>query len=510
MSTTATRSLVLFFGLIISTVVSALTVIVVARTIGSISYGEYSKTLIPISIALLFQDIGIGSAITRYCARNRQEGGEYDPRIIAQIGLIFGGVTSAILSLAIYIFAAPIATSLLHQPNLEFMVRVASFAVFGNGIYNAAQSVFVGYELMSLRSVLQVVWSIVRGALALIFVYLGMSSYGVILSYMLSYVMTGLLGVVLVLVFVKFDAFTLPKNGFQVLRSMLTYSFPAYVGDLVAGGLTQWNNSLMTLYIATEFIGNYFVAVNFAVLVSFFSAPIGTVIFPIFSKLKRDETRLRELFNFSVKYTHLIVTPVVLLLILLSTSLIHFIYGQSYPYTSLYLKLYLILYLFEGVGETVINYTLLGLGETKVILVSNIITLGIGIPLAYYLVPQYQIIGLITVMIIAPQFGWLFKWIWLKRNSHISINWFASIKVYVIGIVATIISYFFISYFNEDLIKLVSGSIVFFFVYIGLLSITKTLTLNDISYLSEFSESVGPISPVMNFVISIMKKLILF
>jgi O-antigen/teichoic acid export membrane protein len=463
-----------------------------------------------VSIVLLFQDLGVGSAITRFCARNRLEGSENDPRVVAQMGLFCIGFTSAICSLGLYLFAGQIATSFLHDPNLEFMVKAVSFTVFGNGIYNACGAIFVGFEMMRWRSILQIIWSLLRGCLALFFIYMGLSAYGAVLSYMLGFVMSGMLGLIFVIYFIKIDFLRWPKEGFNILKNMLVYSFPVYLGDLVSGLILQWNNSLMTLYVSTSLIGNYTAALNFVVVISFFTATIGTMLFPMFSRLKKDEILFKDLFSFSIKYTHLVVTPVVLILMVVSDPLIRFIYDQNYPYTSLFLKLYLIMYLFEGVGETVINYALLGLGETKVVLISNIITLVIGAPLAYYLIPKYEIIGMISVLIIAPQFGWVFKYLSLKRETKVTIIWKNSIKVYFISILSAIISYLSISYFNDNFINIFLGMVVFFISYLILLSISKTLTLKDIDYLTEISKSAGPISPILKTSISFMKKLILF
>lgn len=57
-------------------------------------------------------------------------------------------------------------------------------------------------------------------------------------------------------------------------------------------------------------IGNYQVAMNFMVLISFFTTPISTVLFPAFSKLspERDEEALHTVFQSSIKYAFKLLT----------------------------------------------------------------------------------------------------------------------------------------------------------------------------------------------------------
>ena len=121
-------------GHILSTVITAFTVIFVTRVVGAQSYGEYTIALIPASIAMLVQDLGIFTALTRFCAMYRGEGRDGDLKEIVRTGLVFIATSSAILSLAIYLSSSLIASALLHRSDLDYLVKAASFSVFGNGL----------------------------------------------------------------------------------------------------------------------------------------------------------------------------------------------------------------------------------------------------------------------------------------------------------------------------------------------------------------------------------------
>ena len=93
-------SLVLLIGQIITAAISTITVIWMARILGPTSYGQYTIALLPISIALLFQDLGMNTALTRFCALYRYERRTQDLRTVVVTGLLFSVATSIIISAA--------------------------------------------------------------------------------------------------------------------------------------------------------------------------------------------------------------------------------------------------------------------------------------------------------------------------------------------------------------------------------------------------------------------------
>ena len=71
---------------------------------------------------------------------------------------------------------------------------------------------------------------------------------------------------------------------------------------------------MMAAYCSDAVIGNYRVATNFAVLLTFFTFPITTVLFPVFSKLNplKDKQVLKSVFTTAAKYTAFLLVPATL------------------------------------------------------------------------------------------------------------------------------------------------------------------------------------------------------
>ena len=315
---TARGSLVLIAGQLITGIISTVTIIWLARVLGPKNYGDYTLALLPVSIALLFQDLGMNQSLMRFSAMYRYEKrGEL--KTVVWTGLIFSIVTALIISGILYFYAGYIASSLLFRPELEPLVKVASLAVLGNGgLQTTLGAIFIGYELMGLKSLLLIIFSILRGLFGVSLIFIGLGTYGALASYSAALLLSGLIGFLLFLKFINFKKETRGTFSLEMLKTLLKYGFPISINAIIGGLLFQLYNYLLALYVTTDLIGNYGAALNFGVIITFFTVPIQSSLLPLFSKFKRDDPLLKTVFKLSIKYTAMITLPIALLLIALA------------------------------------------------------------------------------------------------------------------------------------------------------------------------------------------------
>ena len=79
----------LLWGLVISTVISSVATIFIARLLGSDLYGLYGIVLIAPTLIGVFRDWGMNSAMVRYTAQFRSEDRLTEVRSIIVSGIIF-------------------------------------------------------------------------------------------------------------------------------------------------------------------------------------------------------------------------------------------------------------------------------------------------------------------------------------------------------------------------------------------------------------------------------------
>lgn len=291
---------------------------------------------------------------------------------------------------------------------------------------------------------------------------------------------------------------------------LLSYGYPLFLTTLLAGALSRFYNFLMAVYVDASMIGNYQAATNFSVLIAFLTMPIGTVLFPLFSKLDLGENNLlRLVFQNSVKYATLITVPVTMALMVLSDQLIRIIYGNSYQFAPLFLKLYIVNFLFVGFGSISLGNLLKGQGRTKVIFLSQLINLFFGLPLSIILIPRFGVIGLLLTAIIASKPNLFYALWWVKKNFGFTINWIASARIYISAGSASLVTYYLLTSTNYmDWADLFLGGVFFFLIYSLLVPLIGALEKSDINNLRNIMSGLGPLASIFNIFLAVVERLI--
>jgi len=504
----ARGSLLLMVGQVTSTVVSALTVMIVARLLGPENYGVVTVVMVPIGLALLIQDLGVNTALTRFTSLLRREERLGDIRVLIRVGLAFKAAIAGTIALGYWVGAGAIASIYLQRPELEGLIRIVSLSVLGDALMGVAQSVLVGYEMMGRRSFIQVLWTVVRGSMSITLVWLGYGPLGHIMANTAAPFATAAVAFTLLLSAVKKDGGETSLTGLEALKLILGFSLPLYGATLVGGGLTQVQNLLMTLHVPNTVIGNYSAATNFGVLVSFFTVPIATVLFPLFSRLPRNSAELGIVFRNSVKYTTFITLPVALCLMALSEPVAAVVYGGGYPMAAAFMRAYLILFLFEGIGGLSLGNLVAGVGESKVALAANLLTVLVGAPMSLALIPTYGIWGLLATLIVAPRVGSLFTLWWTKKSLGFTVDWGASLRLYVAGLAAFLTASLALTATGAGgWAAILLGGGLFAVSYIVAVPALGALKRSDIRELSTVIDVAGPLKLPLKLGLTIMVRL---
>jgi O-antigen/teichoic acid export membrane protein len=507
----ATGSFQLFIGKVLSTLILAAGAIIVGIFISDIDYGLYTIALIPASTFLLFQSWGVSSAMVKYCAHYRATDQKENLRRLIVAGLTFEVATGLALTVMSLLTANFIASSIFGQPDSAFLIALASLVILSTSLMAPAQSIFVGFERMDLNSFTMVCQAVTYFMIPLL-VFLGYGALGAVVGYTFSLLATGIIAITM-LYFVIFRKLDPGKNSnsslSQTLKPLLHYGFPIAVASILGGILLQFYSFMMGAFCDLALIGNYRIATNFAVLLTFFTIPISTVLFPAFSKLdaKKEPQLLKTVFTSSVKYTALLLVPATLALMVLSQPIISTIYAGKWPHAPSFLTLYVISNLFSIFGNLSLGSFLTGLGETKLLMELNILTLCIGIPFAFILIPALEIVGVILCILIAgvPSMFIGLHRIWKRYGVKADLS--SSAKIFLASAIATIATYLFLTFFNAAAwLTLTGGVIIFLAISLIAAPLIGAINQTDINNLRAMFSGLGIISKLLEIPLTLMEK----
>lgn len=510
--TSATGSFQLLIGVAVSTVIMAIGSIILGRFLTTDEYGLYGIVLIPVTLINLFRDWGINSAMTKYIASLRVSHRDEEIHDVIVAGLIFevaSGLALSFLSLAL---ASLIASTIFQRPESASFIAIVSVSIISGSLLAASQAVFVGFERMDLNSFTLICQAIVRTAIGPALVFLGYSVLGAVIGYCLGFVASGIIGVAtfyLVLFRPMRKRLTSKSSITKTLKTMLKYGVPLSTASILSGILAQVYAFMVVPLTTNSLYGNYATAFNFTVLLTFLIIPITTVLFPAFAKIdpKKENELVRIVYSSSIKYTSILLVPATMAMMVLSGPMIGTLYGEKYVYGPFFLTISVIGNLFAVVGSLSAGGLLVGLGETRIIMAQGIATLAIGLPLGILLISMFGILGLIVAGIVAglPSMFWGLYWIWKHYKAKPDFQ--SSGKILLASTIASLAAYL-PTYFLDtaNWIKLITGLVVVFTVYLLGAPLIGAVSPIDIKNLKTMLSGLGAISKIINLPLNIAEQ----
>jgi len=511
----AKSSFHLLWGLVVSTLISAVGTIFIGRLLGSDLYGLYTVVLTAPNLIMIFRDWGVNSAMVRFSAQYKAEDRLSEVRSIFVSGIIFEIALGLLLSMISFTLSGFLATTVFNRPVIAPLIQIASFVVLTGGLTNAATAAFTGLERMELNSIMLICQSIIKTLVIITLVVLGLGTSGAVIGFTVASLVAGLIGMLLIWVLYRKlpKPFTLRLEITAYLKEMLKYGVPLSIAAIIAGFLLQFFTFLLPIHYATEntIIGNYGLAQTFVVLISFFSTPITTMLFPAFSKLdpEKDKETLKNVFQSSVKYATLLVVPVAALVMSLSEPAVSTLFGDTYTTAPLFLALLAISYLYTAFGNLSASNLISSQGHTKYNLKLAILTASIGFPMGFVLIMNFGVLGLIATALTSGLPSLFIALRWIKKRYDVSVDWLSSAKILLSSAIAATVTYLIITQLNfASWIRLIIGVVIFLLTFVAAALLTRAITPLDVRNLRAMTSGFGFLSGLLNKLLDIVEKLV--
>jgi O-antigen/teichoic acid export membrane protein len=368
---------------------------------------------------------------------------------------------------------------------------------------------------MKPNSVTLVFSAFFRSVLSPALVYVGFGVSGAVVGYTAGSLGGGLVGIILMMeIYHSLKSKNVLAESLKVwenMKFMFRYGLPLSFSSIFTSFLTQFYNVIIAIYASNFLIGNFAVANNFTVLLTFFSTPITTMLFPAFSKLNpdKDKETLKIVFKSSVKYSTLLVVPPTVAVIALANPIVSALFGAKYANAPLYLALLATTYILTAFGNLSTFVLISGQGKTKFYLELAVINTVAGVVLAFLLVPTLGVIGLIITTVFDGVPGLIISLYWVKTHYDATVDWVSSAKILASSGLAGGITFFVLSPLSlNHWFKLILGLVVFAAVFILILIAIRALKKPDLENLRLMASELGPLTGVTNRILNILERLV--
>lgn len=398
----ARGSFFLVAGNILSAVIQAVGVFLLARMLGPDLYGVYTLSLVIPMLFMRLVDFGVNQGLIKFSASLKVKGESGKIASLVRNGLLFKLFISLAFSCFAILSSDFLAIYIVNRPGLAFYIRLASLSIIFYAISDTTISAFIGLDCTEYSALTINVQALAKSILSILLVALGFSLAGAITNAVAGAIASAFLG--LTILHLKFyKTLSDPKeNGIgskESLKTIVGYSFPIYLSALLIQSITQLQGIILSMYASDADIGNFKAPSNFITLLSLLIAPTATALFPAFSKLDKNSSEIKKFFALSVKYVTLLIVPASMAMIIFAQQLNQIIYGPEYVSAPAYLMLQAPIFLLAGLGYQVLNSFFNGINEATTTLKICLTTFLVFIFLSPILTMQFSVPGLIIALI---------------------------------------------------------------------------------------------------------------
>ncbi len=510
---TARGGVHMLWGLVLSTVISSVGTVIIARVLGADNYGLYYIAFTVPNLLSVLRDFGINTAMIRYSAQYNSENDVAKIKRVFVAGLIFEVAMGLLLSLVAFAFSGVLAVG-FHRPSMVPLIQVSSLIILTGALTNAASAAFTGMEIMHLNSIVLVVQSLVKTGLIVGLVLLGFGTLGAVTGFTLGTMVAGVTGALLM--WVMYRSLPKPVGGkLEVLATtkiMIKYGLPASAGTILSAFLGQLYNYILAVFVINNaVIGNYNLALLFVVLITFFATPVTTMMFPAFSKLDytKDKETLKSVFQYSVKYAAIIVVPVTTLVMALSQPAISTLFQDRYAQAPFFLVLLSVSYLYAAFGSLSTGNLIIGQGYAGYSMKLSVLTAVIGLPLSFLLIFKFGVTGLIVTNLVSGLPSIFLGLRFIKKQFGVTVDWASSAKILFSSALAAVLTFILLSLLPfSSPVKLLIGVVFFVVVIVPTIIFSRTLKKPDIIILREIIGGLGSLRRIILPILNLLEKLV--
>ncbi|MUN28494.1 oligosaccharide flippase family protein [Sulfuracidifex metallicus] len=498
-----TSYLHILVGTFSAMVLLGLNTIIIARLLGPANYGLYTLSFGIPYFLLGFIDLGMTTAAQRYISEFMTKGKLAGAKKVFQITSSYMLTLSLVFTVLFLILSNYIASTILNRPELAIYLRISALVILLETVFR-----YISYnQLLALgkshvSSFIDFLHALLRFILAPLLIILGFGIAGAIFGVLAGYAVAGIVGITYLLYIFR----GIKAEGDISLKSIFSYNIPFTILGIIGLISSEVQYILLSRLIIASDIGNYVAANNLTSIIAIFTSPLAQITLPTFSRITDERPYAEAVMKYS-KYALLITLGAQGMLFSVSFPLVYLLYGK-YSLAPYLLQLSLTLSILTSFLSLYGRNTIFYIKRMyKIPIVENIINISVFIPLSYFLLLHYGIVGMIfsvwgsSIVTTIYEDIQLSKLIRLKLKKSI----FTLIRIETIALISLIlptIIEFKIPYPYNLPLSLVTF-ITQYIILIALLKTISTIEINEIESALENSKFNIILKPLLKLILII-------
>ncbi len=446
---------------------------ILTKTLGAEGYGIWSQILVTISLLVLPCTLGLGYAIIRFLAAEKDK-----EKVSKGVSSILA--TTSLIALAasglIFVLSQPLAIAVFGGVNAAFYIRVSALLIFLAAVDQIMIRYFFGFRQIKKYSAFLILQTIGEIALIAYLVLSGFGLFGAIISLLIVRAVTSVIG----FLWIKSDI-NISKPSFSAVKPYLPFTLP-----IILTGLSYWLINLGDRYVIGYFmgasaVGIYSASYNLgAVLLFFYALLAGTLLPAIVNSYENNRIQeVKTYLKYSLKLLLMFTIPSFFGLSILSKSLLVTLatpeFAMAYMVVSI-VALATLLYCCSFINTSVLEL----FKETKKVSIIFGASASINLIMNIVLVPRIGILGAAIATLITFAIH-LFV---VSKLSFKRLSYDIDLKFISKCIIASIPMGFVVWQMNPyGAVNILTSIVVAVVIYFGVMVLLKGFTREEVRFL---------------------------
>jgi O-antigen/teichoic acid export membrane protein len=289
---------------------------IISKILGATGYGIWAQVTVTLFLIACISTLNLPASLSRFLAaeRNREEIKEgFSLVLVTVLGW------SLLIALILFLLSQPIASVLLHDPDLRQIFQLTALIVPFWALETICLGFFRAFKEMIRYSLILISRNVIEVALL---AYLILSGYGILGAVIALLIARVIVDVAMLSIIARRTGLKLPD--FTRLRPYLSFSIPIIPGMLSSWVTGSSDRYVIGIFIGTVSVGIYSAGYSIGYIISYFIAPLALVLLPTLSQLY-DENKINEVkthLTYSLKYFLMLAIPSVFGLSVLARPLL--------------------------------------------------------------------------------------------------------------------------------------------------------------------------------------------
>lgn len=329
---------------------------IAARLFSVSEVGIASALISAMGLIMAFSTLGFNISLIKFFSLTKNKA------VLISSCFILSGLVALVLS-GLFLFTAnyfyPNQTFI--EENIIYVILFVIFAIF-NIMSQLLESVFIAQRESRFVLVKNSLWSVLK--ILILFLFIGLSAFGIFLSWYISLILMFIVSWFLVGEKILFEI------DFSYIKKMLNFSIGNYIGHIFSMLPSVGLPLFVTYFLGVENTAYFYISWMIAGLLFFIPQSIGKSFLSEGSNNKNDYKIGKTL-----KFNYIIIIPGIIIGILLSKPLLGF-FGQEYMTNGIYpLWILLLSSLFYSFNTLLTMYYNLKQQIGKIVSVNALVTL---------------------------------------------------------------------------------------------------------------------------------------